>query len=132
MTSGPQQQNAGEGKPQALVVEDDGLIGLMIESMLEELGCEATVVASGEEALAHAQARAPDLVLMDVGLRGELDGIETAKRIRADCACPIVFMTGAGDPETNARMKQIPGSAVLGKPLADAIFRLTVRDMLRG
>ena len=104
----------------------------MIETLLDELGCASTVVASGEEALAQARARAPDLVLMDVGLRGKLDGVETAKRIRADHPCPIVFMTGASDPDTNARMKQVSGSAVLGKPLTDAIFRLTVRDMLRG
>ena len=130
MTSGPQ-QHAGDGRPLALVVEDDGLIGMMIETLLDELGCASTVVASGEEALAQAQARAPDLVLMDVGLRGKLDGVETAKRIRADHPGPIVFMTGASDPDTNARMKQVSGSAVLGKPLTDAIFRLTVRDMLR-
>jgi CheY-like chemotaxis protein len=132
VTSGPQQQNVADGKPQALVVEDDALIGLMIESMLDELGCAVTVVPSGEAALLNVRARAPDLVLMDVGLRGEMDGIEAAQRIRAECGCPIVFMTGAGDPETNARMKRIAGSAVLGKPLTEAIFRLTVRDMLRG
>jgi 1,2-diacylglycerol 3-beta-glucosyltransferase len=131
VTSGPQ-QHAGDRRPQALVVEDDGLIGLMIESLLGELGCAVSLVATGEEALELAQARPPDLVLMDVGLRGELDGIETAKRIRAGCPCPIVFMTGASDPDVNARMKQIAGSAVLGKPLAEPIFRLTVRDMLRG
>ena len=131
MTSDPRQREQRDGRPQALVVEDDGIIGLMIESLLDDLGCGVSVVASGEEAVASARAHAPDLVLMDVGLGGEMDGIEAAERIRTECGCPIVFMTGAADPDTNARMKQIAGSAILGKPLTEAIFRLTVRDMLR-
>ena len=61
----------------------------------------------------------PDLVLMDISLRGEMDGVEAAKLIRERTGTPIVYVTGHGDPETMQRAKSTPGFAFVLKPVDD-------------
>ncbi len=84
-----------------LLVEDELLIARHIEQMLKNLGYQvAGVVESGEQALQVAAEQSPDLVLMDIRLRGQLDGIEAATRIWKLYSIPIVYLTAFTDEDT--------------------------------
>src|SRR5512138_3095486 len=84
---------------QILVVEDEGLIALHYMEMLEHAGfIVPDPLPSGEQALAYlAWAPPPDLILMDIGLAGTLNGIETAREIRRNHTIPVIFLTAYSD-----------------------------------
>lgn len=100
-----------------LVVEDEGIIGLEIEKRLEQLNYTVLdVVTSGEDAVAAVLNTPPDLILMDIVLRGEIDGIEAAKQIRAQLDIPIVFLTAHTDDQTLERAKILEPFGYIIKP----------------
>lgn len=108
-----------------LIVEDEALIALNIESRLVGLGHEVCgIVASGEEALSQAAALKPDLVLMDIHLAGAMDGIETAALIRERLAIPSVYLTAHADEATLARAKQTDPYGFLLKPFQEIDLRI--------
>jgi PAS domain S-box-containing protein len=108
-------------KARILIVEDEGIVALDIEKTLQELGFEVTdKVASADEAMKSAAANRPDLVLMDVRIRGALDGIETAELLRRDYDVPVAFLTAHGDQETVERAKRTSPSGFLLKPFKQA------------
>ncbi len=89
-----------------LVVEDESIIAADIKESLQNLGYAVTSIASsGEEAIKKAQENNPDLVLMDIMLRGEMDGIETASRIRFCFNIPVVYLTAYSDEKLLERAK---------------------------
>ncbi|MBL0700608.1 MAG: response regulator [Desulfosarcina sp.] len=89
-----------------LVVEDEAIVALDLKNSLKNLGYEvADVVASGEEAVARALALSPDLVLMDIMLKGDVDGIEAACRIRKEIDLPVIYLTAYADEDTLQRAK---------------------------
>lgn len=95
-----------ESKIKILVVEDEMLIGAKISMLLTELGYEVTgLFPRGEEALLHMKESKPDLVLLDIQLNGEWDGIETARRLHAENDIPIIFLTANADEATFNRAK---------------------------
>ena len=84
-----------------LVVEDDAIARLDIHAALERAGYEvAGMAASGEEAISLADSLIPDLVLMDIQLEGEMDGVEAANEIVRRFDLPIIFLTVYADDET--------------------------------
>ena len=88
-------------KARIMVVEDEGVVALQIKEALEGLGYEIPVVAlSGEEAVEKVMETEPDLVLMDIQLKGALNGIESAKGIRQRFDVPVVYLTAFSDAET--------------------------------
>src|SRR5512138_3183451 len=88
-------------KTRIMIVEDEGLVAMQIKETLETLGYEVpTVVHSGEEAVLKISGTEPDLILMDIHLKGEMNGIQAAKRIRASLEVPVVYLTAYSDPET--------------------------------
>src|SRR5687768_9361835 len=89
-----------------LIVEDQRLIAADLENTLRKLGyVMAGSVASGEEAVPKASETRPDLVLMDIRLRGDMDGVEAAQAIRAQLDIPVVYLTAYADEETILRAK---------------------------
>ena len=95
------EQNSSSQYPRVLIVEDDTLIALGLETQLRELGFEACDLAADEpQAVSHAISNQPNVVLMDVNLQGNREGIEVARRLRETCDAPIVFVTGCTDNET--------------------------------
>ena len=103
-----------------LIVEDELIIAEDLRKRLTSLGFTVTGVATtGEDAVARVEEMGPDLVLMDISLRGEMDGVEAAKLIRERTGTPIVYVTGHGDPETMQRAKSTPGFAFVLKPVDD-------------
>lgn len=123
-------EKSADTPTQILVVEDDAPLAMLVEQMIAEWGYAAVICVRGEDAVETARVIRPELVLMDVKLKGEMTGLEAAEAIKAEIGCPVAFMTAYGDPETARRMRQIAGSNVLGKPISKAILRMTVRHLL--
>jgi len=106
---------------QVLIVEDDWLQVENLEALLELEGYSLCGNAStGEQAVALAQSKQPQAVLMDVALDGRIDGVETAKRIRQVCRCAVIFLTGRGDRAAVARMREAEPDEILVKPTSAA------------
>jgi len=98
-----------------LVVEDDGLIVMHLTEMLEHAGYSVlSAEFSGENALARLKnPPLPDAILMDIGLCGRIDGIETARQIRALYDLPVIFLTAYSSEARIAEAKKVSPSYVL-------------------
>ena len=93
-------------KAQILIVEDENIVALSIQRRLKKLGYEGLlIVSTGEDAVLQAEKTRPDLVLMDIRLEGEMDGIEAAEKIRALFNIPVVYLTAYSDETTLQRAK---------------------------
>ncbi len=104
-------------KAKILVVEDEFLIAGNIRRRLEKMDYDVVgVVSNGEDAIGIFKERTPDLVLMDIMLEGEMDGIETARHIRSYDNKPVIFLTALGDKETLERAKITEPHGYLVKP----------------
>lgn len=115
-----------------LIVEDEQIVAADIENVLEHLGYRVVgTVDCGEEACRVAVETEPDLVLMDVRIRGAIDGIETAQRIRQQRDVPIVFLTAHSDHETLDRAKETGPYGYLVKPFAERDLQATIEVALR-
>lgn len=100
-----------------LIVEDEPIIAADLTDRLTDMGFGvAGQCDSGEEAIELAQQLMPDLVLMDVQLSGQLDGIETTQKILERQVVPVIFLTSNSDEATFARAKATLPAAFLSKP----------------
>lgn len=103
-----------------LIVEDVSLIALRLKKSLEKAGYRVTAMAnSGQEALDAIQEEMPDLVLMDIKLAGEMDGIETARHLRDHYDLPFIYITSHADAQTIERARQTGPYNYLLKPFND-------------
>lgn len=104
-------------KETILVVEDETLVGLELKEDLERLGYFVPEVLESGEAVVQAVARhQPDLMLMDIRLRGSLDGIEAAYQAKAEFDLPVIYLTAYSDPDTLRRAALTGPDAFLLKP----------------
>lgn len=101
-----------------LVVEDERITGEDIKMGLESAGYTVpAIVSSGEEAIQEVEKFLPDLVLMDIRLRGEMDGIEAAEHIRSRFKIPVIYLTAFSDENTLERAKETqPSGFIIKKP----------------
>lgn len=100
-----------------LIVEDEMIIGANISLQLSKLGYDVTgIVSRGEEALTHVRQSKPDIVLMDIQLKGELDGIETVNQMHLESDIPIIYLTANADDENFERAKSTNPFAFISKP----------------
>jgi len=105
-------------KPRILVVEDEPRTAMSLKELLEDWGFEVSPpVASGEAAVEKARAERPDVILMDIKLSGEMDGIEAAGRIISEFGIPVIFMSASSDPETMKRAKAVKPAGYILKPI---------------
>jgi two-component system cell cycle sensor histidine kinase/response regulator CckA len=110
-----------------LIVENEGLVGCDMATTLGQLGYVVVAIcASGEEALERHDEFRPDLVLMDVHLAGQLDGIETARELQRRSPVAIVYVTACADLDTVARARQTHPHGYLLKPFNHDELRLAV------
>ncbi|MBW2020734.1 MAG: PAS domain S-box protein, partial [Deltaproteobacteria bacterium] len=118
-------------KTQILVVEDKGIVAEDIQRSLQALGYGVSGVASsGEEAIKKAEETRPDLVLMDIMLQGELNGIEAADQIRSRFNIPIIYLTAYADDKTLERAKITEPFGYIIKPFEDRELHTTVEMAL--
>jgi PAS domain S-box-containing protein len=114
-----------------LVVEDEAIIAKDIEQTLWDFGYTVPAIASsGEEAIQKAQETQPDLVLMDIVLKGRIGGIEAAREIRAKLGTPIVFLTAYADEIMLSQAKVAEPSGYLVKPFQPHELRSTIEVAL--
>lgn len=106
-----------ESKVNILIVEDEGIVALALEDTLQLEGYQVCGIAdNGKEALRIAEKETIDLVLLDIQLKGDWDGIETARRLTALKEIPFIYLTAFSDDETLERAKETTPAAYLIKP----------------
>jgi DNA-binding LytR/AlgR family response regulator len=107
-------------KTNILVVEDESIVSKDIQHSLHKLGYNVVGAAStGEKALELARSEHPDIVLMDIMLKGQLNGIETAEIIKREMAVPVVFLTAYADESTLAKAKITEPYGYIIKPFKE-------------
>ncbi|MBM9537291.1 response regulator [Desulfobulbus alkaliphilus] len=115
-----------------LIVEDEPLIGLMLAENVRELGCVVTgVVTSGEAAIRAVQRDQPDGILMDISLNGVLDGVETARVIKAREDIPILFFTGYQDFSLHQRAHGVQPVGIVDKLDSTEAIKEAISSFLR-
>jgi CheY-like chemotaxis protein len=114
-----------------LVVEDEAVVALHLRQGLTKLGYTlAGVATNGEQALKMIQEVFPDLVLMDIHIQGELDGIETAKRIPRYLHIPVIYLTAYSEDTTLKRAGDTHPYGYLIKPFLDRELHATMKMAL--
>jgi len=114
-----------------LVVEDEIIVAEDIAGRLKKMGYAVTAtVPSGEEAIAKVAENPPDLVLMDIVLKGDMDGITAAEKIRINTNVPTVFLTAYADEKTLQRAKLTDPFGYLVKPFQQQDLRVTIEIAL--
>lgn len=110
-----------EGRKKAegriLVVEDEHIVAMGIKKMLKSLGYTVTGIASsGEDAISKAESTFPDVVLMDIMLKGDMDGVEAAMEIKKMFNVPVVYLTAYSDSKILERAKRTEPFGYIIKP----------------
>ena len=112
-----------------LVVEDESIVALDIQERLESLGYDVPdTVAAGEKAIVQAGLLRPDLVLMDIHLQGQMDGIEAADHIRRQFGIPVIYLTANADHPTVERAKFTEPFGYVIKPFEERELHTTIED----
>ncbi len=114
-----------------LIVEDELLIAKNLSQKLEKLGYKiADIVSSGADAIQRAGEIKPDLILMDIVIKGEIDGIETAGIIHQELEIPIIYTTAYADDETLQRAENTGSYGYLLKPFKERELHATIKIAL--
>ncbi len=114
-------------KVRILIVEDQRIVAEDIKRTLLDMGYDVTSIeSSGEDAVNAAQKDNPDLVLMDILLNGEINGIEATDRIHTRSEIPIVYLTAYADEETLQQVMVTNPFGYLIKPFEDKELRTTI------
>ncbi len=117
--------------PRILIVEDESIVALDMQSRLEAVGYEVIgPAASGPEAIEIAGTVLPDLVLMDIKLKGPMDGVEAAEAIRSSCDVPVIFITAFADDKTLERAKVTEAFGYILKPFQERELYITIEIAL--
>jgi signal transduction histidine kinase len=114
-----------------MIVEDEGIVAWHLAQRLQDMGHSVpAVVSSGREAVQQAAVIRPDLVLMDIHLQGDMDGIEAAAQIRAQYDVPLVYLTAYADEPTLERAKATEPCAYVLKPFEERELQVTIEMVL--
>jgi CheY-like chemotaxis protein len=120
-----------EKPPTILVVEDETIIALDLQMLLEGFGFDVYgPVPSGETSVKAASFFLPDVVLMDVKLRGKMSGIDAARIIHDHLQIPIIYLTAYGDEATLKEASVIPGFGYIRKPFVESEVEESIRNIL--
>ena len=118
-------------KTRILVVEDERIIAMDIQDRLRRWGYDVPeIAASGEEALRKTERIQPNLVLMDIKLQGNMDGIEVAKKIQKRFSIPIIYVTAYADETTMSRVKKTEPYGIILKPFGERELHSTIETVL--
>lgn len=113
------------------IVEDEGIVALDISGIVRGLGYETAFIAdSGEKTLHLVKETNPDVLLMDIELKGQLNGLQTANIIKQEMNMPVIFLTAFEDESTIARIREVSTDGYLVKPFEDEMLRLALEKVL--
>ncbi len=114
-----------------LIVEDEGIVALNLKDKLELLGYEVMGIGtSGEEAIVLTGESFPDLVLMDIKLRGEMDGVSAAEQIRKKYSIPVIYLTAFGNQVIMERAKVTEPYGYILKPIHERELHIAIEMAL--
>lgn len=120
-------------KPSVLIVDDEFIIANTLSLQVEEMGMEVCGAAStAQAAVEMAQAHRPNIVLMDVRLKGDKDGVDAALEIHRTVGSKVIFITGSREPATMARIQLDHPAGVLFKPIYGQQLRNAIEVALGG
>lgn len=107
------------GKGKILIVEDENIVAMDIRKMLLDAGYEVTaIISSGEEAIVDVREKKPDLVLMDIVLKGRMTGIDASRIISQYFDIPIIYMTALSSDDSILETKSRESYGFLFKPFS--------------
>ena len=114
-----------------LIVEDEFIIAMLIEKQVRKLGYMVVgKVANGEGAIQRVKDGGVDLVLMDIKINGDLDGIQTMHEIQRFSTVPVIYITGNSDPATRERAMATNPSGYIIKPIETEALRVEIEAAL--
>ena len=114
-----------------LIVEDELIIARNTAKKLQRLGYAVSkIVSSGQAAIDYVKSTKPDLILMDIAIKGNIDGIETASRIKSIADIPVIFLTAYANEQTLERASQVGCYAYLIKPFRDQELHANIKMIL--
>lgn len=114
-----------------LVVEDEPIIAELWCMYIEGLALDVCgIAATAETAVALAEKHRPAVILMDMRLRGAMDGVDASILINASVGSKIIFVTGSKEPETLARIQLVHPTTVLFKPVGDRQLRAAIMSAM--
>lgn len=114
-----------------MVVEDETIIAMDLQGILKQFGYEVCrIVASGEESIRSARECLPDVVLMDIKLKGSMSGITAAHQIRADLDIPVIYLTAYSDPYTMTKMEASDSDGFIYKPFEERQLKKVLKNTL--
>lgn len=120
-----------DGELSVVVVEDDPHIAGLVELYLRDAGYRVSIADRGERALDLIRARPPALVVLDVGLAGDLDGFDVCRQLRAHSEVPIVMLTARDDEDDRVRGFELGADDYVVKPFSPRELVVRVRAILR-
>lgn len=114
-----------------ILVEDNKDYALKIKKKLENLGYDVPIIASnGTEAIKNIHNKKPDIIIVDLELKGDLDGIETASKINEKFVTPILYLSSAEDADFIEKVKKTNFAGYIFKPINDISLYATIEDVL--
>ncbi len=114
-----------------LIVEDEKITGMTMRLTVQQLGyMPIGPLCSGEDAIMIACTLRPDVILMDIILKGPIDGIQAAEIIRSKYSCPVIFVTAHSDRTTLARTKNVEPFGWILKPVDEEELRQAIENAL--
>lgn len=114
-----------------LIAEDEALVAMDLKMTLNEIGYSVIgISSSGEETIQLTIEQKPDIILMDVRLRGAVSGLQAAEKIQEDYAVPILFITAATDKSTLQEIDNSKINALLSKPFSKQELEIALNKLL--
>lgn len=118
-------------QPKVLIVEDEMIIALELSKSLKSLGYDVpAIINDGSQALDSIDEFEPDVILMDINIPGEFDGVETGEIINKVYDIPIIFCTAYGEEEVRKRIINCKNAQYLLKPYDDDVLKDTLNQVL--
>jgi len=116
-------------KRSVAIVEDEGMIAMLLRELLTREGFTVVcTVKTGRDAIECAREKGPEVMLMDINLNDDMDGIEAATDIRKFSDIPIIFLSAYTDIKTKERAKEVRPFAFLPKPINKQLLLSTLTD----
>ncbi len=125
------EERSNQGPARILIAEDEAIVAEDLALTLQDLGYQVVGTAStGLLAIQLAEESKPDLVSMDIKLRGEIDGIQASEQIRARFDIPVIFLTAYAETDVLSRAKVTEPYGFLAKPFSYHMLKITIETAL--